>query len=394
MKVITFFERDPVLYIEKLKNSLNEISPDLFILFLPPYIYSHRVFLELLKNTLGDTTYISLSSVAVMEGKRIGYDHFGGFAIKFERKGSFEIHTVENFSTMDIDYLKEDIKNFLKEGSYTYLLFSTAQNNQINRLLDSIFKSDEYPKVRIYGGIASSNIKGFTTYISENDRVFEDGIIIVKLHNVISYNTLSFGFIPVGTNYRITKAKDNKLYEIDGMNVEYFLFNLLSNTQLKPEDLTQETTSEVLWEFPLLLIDEDRKYITSIRTFNEFDKDEKCVKFYGLIREGSLIKLSTGDSEDILKDVEIRAKEFYSMLTYSKRKPELILNISCTARNYVLLTDNRESAEQEIYSNTLRDFNTVGFLTFGEIGLDRFGKPGEFFNETSILVGLEELNGL
>lgn len=178
------------------------------------------------------------------------------------------------------------------------------------------------------------------------------------------------------------------------MNVEYFLFNLLSNTQLKPEDLTQETTSEVLWEFPLLLIDEDRKYITSIRTFNEFDKDEKCVKFYGLIREGSLIKLSTGDSEDILKDVEIRAKEFYSMLTYSKRKPELILNISCTARNYVLLTDNRESAEQEIYSNTLRDFNTVGFLTFGEIGLDRFGKPGEFFNETSILVGLEELNGL
>ncbi|MEZ0324067.1 MAG: FIST N-terminal domain-containing protein [Hydrogenothermaceae bacterium] len=394
MKTFTFFEKDPISYIEKLKDILNDISPDLFVLFLPSYIYSHRVFFQLLKDTLKNTFYISLSSIGVMEGKKIGYDYFGGFAIKFEKSGSFEIYTVKDFSALDINYLKEDILKFLKEGPYTYLLFSTAQHNQINKLLNSIFKSDNYPKVRIYGGIASSNLRDFTTYISENDKVFEDGIILVKLNNIISYNTLSFGFIPVGTTYRITKAEDNKLYEIDGINVEYFLLNLLSDTELKLKDLTPEVISEVFYQFPLLLIDEDRKYVNSIRVIIDFDINERCLKLAGLLREGSLVKLSTGDSEDILKDVEVRAKEFYNMLTYFDRKPELIMNISCAARNYVLLMDKKESIEQEIYSDTLKDFNIVGFLTFGEIGHDRFGKPGEFFNETSILVGLEELDGL
>ncbi|MCX7738014.1 MAG: hypothetical protein N2Z80_01155 [Hydrogenothermaceae bacterium] len=63
-------------------------------------------------------------------------------------------------------------------------------------------------------------------------------------------------------------------------------------------------------------------------------------------------------------------------------------------KNYLFSSDGRTSDEQKIYHNYLRMFSIVGFLTFGEIGPDRFGKPGEFFNETYILVALEEIDGL
>lgn len=392
MEVKTFLEKDPMLYLQLIKKTKENAMPDIFILFLPPYIYDDQNFLNSLREALNPCTYITLSTIGSMSDERLIYDSLGGFSLKFERDGSFDTFFISDLSNSDIDVVKKEVESFLKPiKDTTYLIFSTASNLQLNLLLDSIFKSQEYPKIRLYGGVASSNLKGFETYISVNDSILQDGLIIIRLRNVVSYSTVSFGFIPVGTTYRVTKAKGNRIYELDGMSIEYFLYNLLLNTGVKPQDLDMHTTSEVLWEFPLLVIDQDKRYITSIRTFAEYDPENKGMSLYGLINENSLIKLATGDSEDLLRDVQARAKEFFDITIHLNRKPDLILNISCTARNYILLEDKKESKEQAIYHSFLKNFKVSGFLTFGEVGHDRFGKPGEFFNESSILVGLEEI---
>ncbi len=180
------------------------------------------------------------------------------------------------------------------------------------------------------------------------------------------------------------------MYEIDGMSVEYFLTNLLINTGFEPKDLTADVIADILWKFPLIIIEEKGSYVSSIRTFIEFSSTEKHVKFFGNVKEGHLIKLSTGDSEDILNDVSLGRKEFLNVITHNRRKPDVILNISWVARNYVLLADKKESEEQKIYKNLLENLLIVGFLTFGGIGLDRFGKSGNFYSKTFVLVGLEE----
>ncbi|MCX7738013.1 MAG: hypothetical protein N2Z80_01150 [Hydrogenothermaceae bacterium] len=171
--------------------------------------------------------------------------------------------------------------------------------------MNRIFKNSDFPKVRLYGGVTSSNFNWFTAFVSYRDKVLDDGILIIRLVNVLSYNTVSFGFIPVGATYRITRGEANRIFEIDSMRSEYFLPNLLNNTGLGPEDLNSETTSQVLWEFPLFLIDEERNYVKSIRTFKEFNVESRSLEFFGLIENGSLIKLSTRDSEDVFRDIEI-----------------------------------------------------------------------------------------
>lgn len=393
MKVYTFFKENLESFLETVANLKDKL--DFCIFFIPPKFYLDSDSIEKIYNHIYPIRFITLSAVGVMESDKLGYDCFGGFGVKFERGGSFEILKIESFSDKNIDKVAKEVSDFLSTGeNCTYLIFSVSENRYLNKLLNIIFKREKAPKVRLYGGIASSNLKDFKTFISVDREVYEDALIIIKLVNVISYNTVSFGFIPVGPSYKITKSYENQIFEIDGMSAEYFLFNLLNNTGIKPAELNKELTSEILWEFPLLLIEPEKKYIKSIRTFKRFNLDNKSLEFYGLVEEGSIIKLSTGDSEDILKDIEIRGKEFYDMVIYGKRKPELILNISCTARNYVLLSDKKHSDEQKIYHSYLDKFSISGFLTFGEIGPDRFGKPGEFFNETSILVGLEEIDGL
>lgn len=55
-----------------------------------------------------------------------------------------------------------------------------------------------------------------------NGQLLKDGFVILNLENVISFNTISLGFIPVGTTYTVTKARDNKIYSLDDMPVVYF----------------------------------------------------------------------------------------------------------------------------------------------------------------------------
>ncbi|WP_457644191.1 FIST signal transduction protein [Persephonella sp.] len=387
MKVSTFIEKD----IKNVKNRVlrlqKEIDPDLFIFFAPYTFFESE---DLLSMITADKycNCIGISTVAVVQDNKIEYGAFGGIFIKFERSGRCLVRLIDNISKdleKSADFLEE---NLIPEKKGTNLLFSTSSNLQVNKVLNRIFKGNK-KEIRLYGGIASSDAPDFRTYISVNGKLLKDGFVILNLENIESFNTISLGFIPVGTTYTITRAVDNRVYSLDDMPVVYFLNNILKNTGITPYDLDPVKTSEVLWEFPFLFI-EDSGYVSHLLVPMCFDVEDEALLFYGEVLEGSKIKLSTGDSEDILMDVKIRSEEFSNILKDRDFKSDLILNITCTARNYILIGDGLESKEQEIYYEKFNGIPFAGFLTFGEIGPDRMGKAGKFYNETSILLGLYE----
>jgi hypothetical protein len=386
MKIQNFQETDFLKTVGKIKNIEKKLKPDLFIIYMPYYYFENENF-EKISLAL-NTPHIIISSVATIKDSNILYDSIGGIAVKFEKKGYFDIKSIDFISkniSGSSSFLK---KNLILEEEGTNLLFSTSSNLAVHKILNSIlnFYTD---KIRLYGGIASSDAPDFRTYISVNGRLIKDGFVLLNLYNISSFNTISLGFIPVGTTYRITKAKDNKIYALDGLPMDYFLRNILKNTGIEVEELDPSKTSRILWEFPFLFYDEEG-YISHLLVPMMYDKDDKGFAFYGEVKEGDLVKLSTGDSDDILQDVRIRAGEFLKILNETGTKPDIIMNITCTARNFLLYSDGVSKKEQEIYSSKIGDFPFTGFLTFGEIGPDRMGKPGKFYNETSILVGLKE----
>lgn len=158
MRVYSFFKKDRNRFLENLREVSNKDSPDLFILFLPPVVYLDREFFSSLSKTLSNSEYITLSAVGVMKDDEIGYNHFGGFSLKFEKDGFHEVLFIEDFSKVDLERLEERLREFLKEYEHsTYLMFSTSAI-YLNTLLNRVFKRSDFPKVRLYGGVASSNL--------------------------------------------------------------------------------------------------------------------------------------------------------------------------------------------------------------------------------------------
>ena len=70
------------------------------------------------------------------------------------------------------------------------------------------------------------------------------------------------------------------------------------------------------------------------------------------------------------------------------KKPDIIFNFSCIARQYIL--DDKQEEEIRIYYQTFKT-PLFGFFTFGEIGPDRMHKRLKLYNETSILLAIREL---
>lgn len=391
MKVKIYLEKDIFDFIEKIKQEKEEYIPDLYIFFLPSFIFTRTIYKSFLKEVILPSECIGISTMGVMKNNEFNYNYFGGLSIKFTKNGAKEFLFIPQLSNHDLEQIKKEVLSFFKEDQYsTYLIFSTTSDWELNYILDAIFKNQNFPNIRLYGGIASSNLQNLDTYITYKGEVSNNGLIILRLKNVISYNTLSFGFFPIGIDYKITKGEKNKIFEINGKTAKDFFENLIRNIGMDILDFENVEKMKILWEFPVLIYD-DYGYISSIRTFKKFNIQENSLEFYGSIQNNRKIKLSTGDSEDILNDVNLRTMEFYGILQHNFFKPDVILNISCAARSLVLKEDSKEKEEQILYYSLLNDYPICGFLSFGEIGPDRFGKPGEFFNETSILIGLEEI---
>lgn len=391
MKVKVYLEKDIFDLMEKIKKDKEEYIPDLYIFFLPSFIFTRTIYKSFLKEVIQPSDCIGISTMGVMKNDEFFYDYFGVLSIKFTKNGEKEFLFIPQLSNYDLEQIKKEVLSFLKEDkNSTYLIFSTTSDWELNYILDAIFKNQNFPNIRLYGGIASSSLQNLDTYITYKGEVSNNGLILLRLKNVISYNTLSFGFHPIGIDYKITKAEKNKIFEINGKTVKIFFENLIQNTSANILNFENVEKMKILWEFPILIYD-DYGYISSIRTFKRYNVKESSLEFYGSIQNNRKIKLSTGDSEDILNDVHLRAKEFYGILQHNFFRPDVLLNISCAARSLVLKEDKREREEQMVYYSLLSDYPICGFLSFGEIGPDRFGKPGEFFNETSILIGLEEI---
>jgi len=368
-----------------LENIKDDFKPDFFMIYMP-YNYFEDESYKLINKVIHPVENVIISTVATVKNDRLVYNSIGGVALRFERNGKVSLKN-KNHISKNIKNSASFLKNSLIPESFgTNLIFSTSSNLSVHSILNSTFTKQK--DVRLYGGVASSDAEDFRTYISHNGKLIKDGFVVINLHDIYSFNTVSMGFIPIGTTYTLTKAKGNKIYSLDDIPISYLLNNLLNNTGISVNQLDPVKTSQIMWEFPFLFMDEDG-YISYMLVPIMYDDNDGGFAFYGQVIQGSKIKLGVGDSEDILIDVGLRAGEFKQICKINGH-PDLIINITCTARNYVLLSDRKEEEEQKIYYRYLKEIPITGFLTFGEIAPDRMGKPGKFYNETSILIGLVE----
>jgi hypothetical protein len=183
------------------------------------------------------------------------------------------------------------------------------------------------------------------------------------------------GFKPYGINYEVTKAKGNKLYNIDdGRSASYIAYKLLDNIGVDD--------AKYLWYVPLHILNKEGGYTTTLRTIKSIT--DKYIEFFAPIKEGDFFKLSFATSQELVDEDKRVAREMLKDL----EDPEIAFNFSCIARQYVL--DDRKKEESQAYMDLFRT-NLFGFFTFGEIGADKLNKKLRFYNETSLVVIMKEI---
>ncbi len=309
----------------------------------------------------------AFSNTAIVDGISV-------LCLKFERNGKLSKFFIDDIA--DTSALEKTAEYLNKNTNKIHIIFSGSCGHETSFFIENLRKLLNYrPVNNIIGGISS----GFEdngevlTYQFVDNKVIKNGFVILSFDNFDFEIGISLGFRPYGIAYTVSKASGYRVYEVDDdKNFSYLIQNLMKGV---------ENDVRNLWYCPINILDENDGYVATLRTFRKVEKD--YVEFFGPVKEGQRFKFSYGDKDEILEEdrrVALKVKK-------SIRYPDVILNFSCIARQFVL--EDLNHVENEIYTQVL-NAPLFGFFTFGEIGPDKFFKSLKFYNQTSLLVALRE----
>lgn len=227
------------------------------------------------------------------------------------------------------------------------------------------FSNDD---VVIAGGVAGSIDTHQSSFIFTKDEIIENGIVSVSLSSKVLnvYNDYSFNWQKVGKRLKITKAKGNRVYEIDGKKaVDVFSYYL-------GERIFRDYFEQIGSEFSLMI---DRHGVNIARSIMSEHKDGSLT-FSGNFKDGDDVYFAFGNVKDILK------KSFKIAKNIQNHPVEAIFVYSCVARKMFL--------KEDINCETMplgQIAPTCGFFTHGEFFT---AKNNEFLNQTMTVLTLSE----
>jgi len=209
--------------------------------------------------------------------------------------------------------------------------------------------------IPVTGGMAGDGDRFQETYVIANGVAKQRTIVAVGFYGEnLKVGTGCFaGWSEFGTQRKITKSKDNILYEIDGepaldLYKKYLgeLANELPNSGLR---------------FPLN-IKKDENSPEVIRTLLGIDKETKSITYAGDVPEGYSARLMKADIDVLIDGAGKAAKD----IKQANNKIALGLVVSCVGRKIVMnyLIDDELEEVQEILGKNVK---LTGFYSYGEI---------------------------
>jgi len=348
---------------------------DLVLIALSPEVYPwDEEVVRTFDHYFGKNRWLAFHSLTSFANEKVVEKSLTALFIRFERKGRFHIFHMKDLTKnyqkalrLTAEYLKNRPKHSLN------IILTSFSHGRIGFFIEDLAKYLTKTS-NIVGGVASGlEQNGKTiTEIFTSKGIINDGFAILSLENVVSRFGISFGYIPIGPVYTITRAEENFVYEINGESIEFLKRNLLRNLE---DDI------RYLWYIPMLVLNEEG-LVSILRSYKGFGKD--FVEFYGPIKEGWKFRFSFADKNELIKADREEALKIKEAL----KSVDLAFNFSCVARQYVL--EELQTEESKLYASIL-NAPLFGFYTFGEIGPDKGGKDLKYYNQTSVVMAVREI---
>ena len=235
------------------------------------------------------------------------------------------------------------------------------------------------PSVVITGGLAGDGPRFERTWIIKDGKPQSGFVSAVGLYgdNVRIGHGSQGGWDTFGKEYRITKSKDNILYEIDNTPA-------LKLYKIYLKDRAKELPASALL-FPLALRAhaEDEKQI--VRTVLGIDESRQSMTFAGDMPEGYQAQFMSANFDHLVQGA---AEAAVMTRVNAQQTPTLLVAISCVGRRLVLKEHTKD--ELDVIFSVLPHFvKQIGFYSYGEISPYGTGVC-ELHNQTMTLTTISE----
>ncbi|MDD5246678.1 MAG: FIST N-terminal domain-containing protein [Candidatus Omnitrophica bacterium] len=210
----------------------------------------------------------------------------------------------------------------------------------------------------LIGASASDNMHFSRTCLHFNQTVFNDGACGLLLGGKVRFGLgVKHGWQPLGKLRKVTRSKDNVVYQIDGapavrLYEEYFAYNI---AELKKE------LKHISVLYPIgIYLSGEKEYL--LRNIIAIEEDGSLV-FQGDVPENSDIRLMIGTKESCLDAAKQALSEAKNRLTGYDIYFILVFD---SISRYILLGRNAFKELEAIKEVMGREIPIIGFYTFGE----------------------------
>jgi hypothetical protein len=235
------------------------------------------------------------------------------------------------------------------------------------------------PDVVLCGGLAGDGPNFGTTYVGLNAPPAPGRVAAIGLsgHKLNVGHGSSGGWDVFGPQRRITKAKANVLYELDGKPALD-----LYKRYLGP-DAAQLPGSALL--FPLRIYPADKPEQAIVRTVVGIDEEARTMTFAGDMPDGHCAQLMRGNFDRLIQGAANAAEQ-------AQTRPDgerVAILVSCIGRKLLLGQRIHEEVEavQDVLGKATR---LTGFYSYGEVSPHEVTGSAELHNQTMTITTLSE----
>jgi hypothetical protein len=235
---------------------------------------------------------------------------------------------------------------------------------------------DELP---MFGGLAGDNWRMKETLQFHDDEVITDGVVAVLISGDARLAwSVNHGCVAMDRERTITKADQNKVYEIDGEPVlEVF------KEYLRPEEIDNwdQAVVNLCLGFKAEGLEDYDEY--QIRFMPGKDDATGAVLIPTEVEPGTSVWMTRRDKEKIINGVDRIGDSMVAQL--GGQDPALVFHFDCAGRgNMIFRDDEKKQVLDRLESRFTAPW--MGFYTYGEIG--PVGGRDCFHNYTLVLLAL------
>lgn len=318
---------------------------------------------EIIKNEVLDAT-VSLTAVKFEKTK------LKIFNVNFESYG-VEENIYNTGSKISENLISEDLRHI-------FIFSDKAIGNGI-KLFEGL-NSNLNKNISITGGIAGDNNNDTNIpFVIYNNKLKTKKIVALGLYGVDLKIGIGCrgGWDSFGIERKVTKAKDNIIYELDGKPALQVYKSFLGD---KANDLPSSAIT-----FPLSMRNKNNE-TPVVRAVVDINEKDQSLLFIGKIPENSYIRGMKANIDRLINGAEQAAIVCQDSTTENQK---LGIIVSCTGRRLVMkqLVEEEVEAVNEVFGNNIY---TTGFYSRGEISPFNKFSPCLLHNQTFSMTTLSE----